>query len=207
MAAQEKPVTRVLATCRSRWRRMRRRGPQCLALPVLPRVRLAARYLRARNDRGPGAVWIDAVVLQQRVVALMTGTAGDRLRAVPGAAAQLRMLLRGTLGADAGPAQALSYLSDFAARSADGTGPTAWVAQLDPVTGELRYASAGHPMPLVCGPSGEATFLSPRGSADGHPDGSAKTDVPPGGVLVLYPGTAWPRTGRRQHWRPPAAAG
>jgi anti-sigma regulatory factor (Ser/Thr protein kinase) len=159
-------------------------------LPVLPRVRLAARYLRARNDRGAGAAWIDAVVLQQRVVALMTGTAGDHLRAVPGAAAQLRTLLRGTLGADAGPAQALSYLSDFAARSGGGTGPTAWVARLDPVTGELRYASAGHPMPLVCRPGGEPTFLSPRGGVEGHPDGSAKTDVPPGGVLVLYPGTA-----------------
>jgi Stage II sporulation protein E (SpoIIE)/Histidine kinase-like ATPase domain len=157
-------------------------------LPVLPRVRLAARYLRARNDRGAGAAWIDAVVLQQRVVALMTGTAGDHLRAVPGAAAQLRTLLRETLGADAGPAQALSYLSDFAARSGGGTGPTAWVARLDPATGELRYASAGHRMPLVCGPGGEATFLPPRGGAEGHPDGGAKTDVPPGGVLVLYPG-------------------
>jgi serine phosphatase RsbU (regulator of sigma subunit) len=131
-------------------------------LPVLPRVRLAARYLRARNDRGAGAAWIDAVVLQQRVVALMTGTAGDRLRAVPGAAAQLRTLLRGTLSADAGPAQALSYLSDSAARSAGGPGPAAWVAQLDPATGELQYASASHLMPLVCGPDGAATFLSPR---------------------------------------------
>ena len=159
-------------------------------LPVLPRVRLAARYLPARKDPGAGDAWIDAVVLPQRMIALMTGTAGHRFRAIPGAAAQLRRLLRGTLRADAGPAQTLSYLSEIASGPAGSPGVTAWVAQLDPATGELRYASAGHPMPLVCGPGGKATFLSPRGSAAGHPDGSAKTDVPPGSVLVLYPGTA-----------------
>jgi anti-sigma regulatory factor (Ser/Thr protein kinase) len=38
---------------------------------------------------------------------------------------------------------------------------------------------------------GEATFLSPRGGAEGRPGGGgATTDVPLGGVLVLYPGTA-----------------
>jgi anti-sigma regulatory factor (Ser/Thr protein kinase) len=159
-------------------------------LPVLPRVRLAARYLPARKDPGAGEAWIDAVVLPQRVIALMTGTAGHRIRTVPGGAAQLRMLLRGTLRADAGPAQTLSYLSDIASGPAGSPGPTAWVAQLDPATGELRYASAGHPMPLVCGPGGEATFLSLPGRTDRRPDGIAKTDVPPGGMLVLYPGTA-----------------
>ena len=45
-------------------------------------------------------------------------------------------------------------------------------------------------MPLVCKPGGEATFLSPHGSAEGRPGGGATTDVPPGGVLVLYPGMA-----------------
>jgi anti-sigma regulatory factor (Ser/Thr protein kinase) len=114
-------------------------------LPVLPRLRLAARYLPARNGPDAGEAWIDAVVLPQRVIALMAGT-------VRGAAA--------------------------------------WVAQLDPATGGLRYASTGHPWPLVCAPGGEATFLPPRDSTDGPPDGSAQTDLPPGGVLVLYPGTA-----------------
>jgi anti-sigma regulatory factor (Ser/Thr protein kinase) len=114
-------------------------------LPVLPRVRLAARYLPARNGPGAGEAWIDAVVLPQRVIALMAGTA---------------------------------------------RGATAWVAQLDPVTGELRYANAGQPRPLVCVPGGETTFLPPRGSTDGQPDGSAQTDLPPGGVLVLYLETA-----------------
>jgi len=44
---------------------------------------------------------------------------------------------------------------------------------------------------------GEATFLSPRGGAEGRPGGGgATTDVPLGGVLVLYPGTATrPRDG------------
>lgn len=166
-------------------------GPAVPAgLPVLPRVRLAARYLPARKDQGASGAWIDAMVLPQRVIALMAGTAGHRFRTVPGAAAQLRRLLRGTLRTAAGPAQTLSYLSDLAAGPGDDPGATAWVARLDPATGELRYASAGHPMPLVCAPSGEATFLPPRDSAEEDPEGSTKTHVPPGGVLVLYPGTA-----------------
>jgi len=171
-------------------------------LPVLPRVRLAARYLPARQDPGASDAWIDALVLPQRVIALMTGTAGHRFRAVPGAAAQLRRLLRGTLRAHAGPAQTLTYLSEVAAGPAGGPGVTAWVAQLDPATGELRYASTGHPLPLVCTPGGEATFLSPRGSAEGQPDGHAKTDLPPGGVLVLFQGTA-----ARPRSRPSSAGG
>lgn len=166
-------------------------------LPVLPRVRLAARYLPARKGPGAGDAWMDAVVLPRREIALMTGTAGHRFRTVPGAAAQLRRLLSGTLRAEGGPTQTLSYLSDIAA-GPGGPGATAWVAQLDPATGELRYGGAGPARPLLCTPGGQATFLSPRGSADGGPDGgadgppdgSAMTVLPPGGVLVLYQGTA-----------------
>ena len=60
-------------------------------LPVLPRVRLAARYLPARQDPGASDAWIDALVLPQRVIALMTGTVGHRFACCPrsrGAAAE-----------------------------------------------------------------------------------------------------------------------
>jgi anti-sigma regulatory factor (Ser/Thr protein kinase) len=94
-------------------------------------------------------------------------------------------LLRG-----AGPLQALARLDAFAAQIPAARGATVWLGVLDPATGDLRYASAGHPMPLICIPDGTASFL-PSGS--GEPLGVgryqptlASAVLPPGTVLLFY---------------------
>jgi anti-sigma regulatory factor (Ser/Thr protein kinase) len=94
-------------------------------------------------------------------------------------------LLRG-----AGPLQALARLHAFAAQFPAMRGATACLGVLDPASGDLRYVSAGHPMPIVCVPGGSASFL-PAGT--GGPLGAgryqaalASAVLPPGAVLLLY---------------------
>jgi serine phosphatase RsbU (regulator of sigma subunit) len=66
---------------------------------------------------------------------------------------------------------------------------TVTVAMLDPGTGDVRYASAGHLPPLLLDPGGSAALLS-----GGHagpllayrPAGSATTHLRPGACLLLY---------------------
>lgn len=155
-------------------------------LPVLPGVRLAAWYVPARTGPEGGGGWLDAVMLPHEVIALMVGSAGHRL-GLPGAAAQLRTVLREMLLAGAGPAEALAHLGELAAESAGVRGPEACLAQLDPASGELNYASSGHLPPLLCTP-GEVRFLARRGDgppgADDQP-GAAAALLPPGGILLI----------------------
>jgi serine/threonine-protein kinase RsbW len=68
---------------------------------------------------------------------------------------------------------------------------TVCYAELEPATGVLRYACAGHPPPVVVLPDGETRFLTGGRSAPlcglGPPRrGEARDDLPPGALLALY---------------------
>ena len=130
-------------------------------LPVLPAVRLAARYVPARGAPEGSGGWLDAVMLPHEVIALMAGRAGRR-RGRPGAAVRLRTALRDMLLAGAGPAEALAHLADLAGGRPGVPGAEACLAQLDPASGEVSYASSAHLPPLLC-TAGEVRFLSRRG--------------------------------------------
>jgi serine phosphatase RsbU (regulator of sigma subunit) len=61
---------------------------------------------------------------------------------------------------------------------------------VDPATGELRAASAGHPPARLLSPDGAVTALAPRGLALGVEEGQRyeelRTTIAPGGVLCVY---------------------
>jgi anti-sigma regulatory factor (Ser/Thr protein kinase) len=169
-------------------------------LPVLPQVRLAARYLAAPDDLRAGGTWCDAVASPDGATALTVGDiAGNGLDAVA-AMSRLRMVLHGALLHGGGPLRALARLDAFAAQVPAARGATVWLGLLDPATGDLRYASAGHPMPLICGPAGTVSFLpagagGPLGVGRQQP-ALANAVLPPGAVLLLYAGGLASRPGR-----------
>ena len=104
---------------------------------------------------------------------------------------QLRHALRAYLAEGHGPAAALSRLDTLVDRSGPGTLATVAVAAYDPDTGELEYASAGHPPPLVVSPQGASRFLEhPLGMPVGvMPDAdfqSRTTTLAPGSLLLLF---------------------
>jgi anti-sigma regulatory factor (Ser/Thr protein kinase) len=124
------------------------------------------------------------------VIALTVGDAAAARgpEAVAGTS-ELRTVVRDALMDGATPLAALSYLDAFAARFPATRGATLCLGLLDPVSGAIRYASAGQPMPLVCAPAGRATFLTPaRGGPLGvgaQPAAIASAVLPPQTALLL----------------------
>jgi anti-sigma regulatory factor (Ser/Thr protein kinase) len=159
-------------------------------LPVLPQIRLAARYLAAPDEQRAGGGWFDVVTLPGGATALAVGNIAGYGPGAVSATWQLRTALQRALLHGAGPLQALARLHAFAAQFPAMRGATACLGVLDPASGDLRYVSAGHPMPIICVPGGSASFLPAR---TGGPLGIgryqaalASAVLPPGAVLLLH---------------------
>lgn len=158
-------------------------------LPVLPRVRIAARYVVAAQDQAAGGDWFDALPLVGGDVALVVGDVIGHGVAASAAMGQLRAVLRHVLATKPGLAAALEEIEAFAATEPALRASTVCVAVLDPEDGSLRYAACGHPPPLVVTPDGAARYLPPTGSGPlgtGSATAVKSADLEPGEVLLLY---------------------
>src|SRR5690606_20148774 len=103
---------------------------------------------------------------------------------------QLRSALSGYLLEGHDPEQALERLDRFACRVPGATGSTVACLVLDPETGELVWARAGHPPPLVAGPHGCRRLEDATGTVMGvraRPPYTAGTaTIEPGESILLY---------------------
>jgi serine phosphatase RsbU (regulator of sigma subunit)/anti-sigma regulatory factor (Ser/Thr protein kinase) len=160
-------------------------------LPEIPGVEIASRYLPGGPDVDVGGDWYDVLALPDGRLALVMGDVVGR--GVPAASlmGQLRNGLRAYIVEGRSPSQVLVLLN----RLLRDVGTTHQMATLvvmvlDPETGELRYANAGHPPPLVEN-DGLTQFLEdavgvPLG-AIGHAEYSeAAYGLTPGSTLILY---------------------
>jgi len=169
------------------------------ALPVLPRVRLAARYLVAGHEQAAGGDWFDAIVLDDGMVALVVGDVVGHGVTASAAMGQLRAVLSDRLAANSDLLAALAETDAFAARTPALHAATMVVAVIDPVEGTMAYATCGHPPPLVIGTDGRTRFLTATGSGP-LGTGSAPVMAPamlePGEVIFLYSDGLIERPGR-----------
>lgn len=169
-------------------------------LPVSPRARFAARYVAAGRPEHAGGDWFDAVLLRDGTAAAMVGDVIGSGVAAATAMGQLRSALTAyTLhGIDAG--SLFDRVDDFARHVPGAVGTTACIVLLDPATGVLRYATAGHAPPLVVRAGGTARYLSPAPGRpfglDGEPRTARADRLGPGDVLVLYSDGALTMPGR-----------
>jgi PAS domain S-box-containing protein len=139
------------------------------ALPPAEGVRLDAHYVPARNETNVGGDWYDAMVLSDGTVAFSVGdVVGHGLPAAT-AMGELRNAIRAYLLEDISPGQVLRRLNRYAASMGEGAFSTTVVATLDPSRTTWRFASAGHPPPLLVA-DGEARFLELRGPPVGAMD-------------------------------------
>ncbi|MEV0674948.1 SpoIIE family protein phosphatase [Actinosynnema sp. NPDC050436] len=169
-----------------------------LSLPVVPGVELGAGYLPAEREVAAGGDWFDAFVVGHGRVALVVGDVVGHGVSAAAVMGQLRAVLCERLSAGRSPAEALSDLDAFAARVPGARVATACVAVLDPVTGELVHATAGHPPPLVLSPAGHR-FLAPAGGGPlvtGSRYRESSVVVGEGGTVLLYTDGAVERPGR-----------
>jgi anti-sigma regulatory factor (Ser/Thr protein kinase)/anti-anti-sigma regulatory factor len=161
-----------------------------VALPVLPRARIAARYLVAGSGEAPaGGDWSDAIPLDGGTVALIVGDVVGRGGAASTAIGQLRAVLAELLTAEADLGRVLQRTDAFAARTPALRAATLSLAVLDPAAGTLRYTTCGHPPPLVVRPGGKARFLAGTGSGPlgtGSTPVLADVELAPGELVLLY---------------------
>jgi len=159
------------------------------ALPVLPRARIAARYLVAGQEQAAGGDWFDAIPLDGGGVALVVGDVVGHGLAASAAMGQLRAVLAELLAAEDDLGRVLRRTDAFAARMPSLRAATLVLVVLDPATGTLRYTTCGHPPPLVIGLDGTARYLEGTGTGPlgtGSPPVLASSALAPGELVLLY---------------------
>ena len=159
------------------------------ALPVLPRARIAARYLVAAPGQPAGGDWFDAIPLAGGRIALVVGDIVGQGVAASAAISQLRAVLAELLTAEADLIRVLERTDAFAARTPALRAATLALAVLNPADGTLRYTTCGHPPPLVVSADGGAAFLDGTGSGPlgtGSSPHLASAVLAPGELVLLY---------------------
>jgi anti-sigma regulatory factor (Ser/Thr protein kinase) len=158
-------------------------------VPDIVGVDVAVRYLPARDE--VGGDWYDVVDLPGGLVGVAIGdVAGHGVRAAA-LMGQLRTALRAYALDGYPPGEALKRL-DRLLHTVRGEGmATAAYAVVDPLTGTVRIASAGHLPPIVVSGSGEARVLEvvpapPLGTLPFGTYLETETTVGPGEALMLY---------------------
>jgi anti-anti-sigma factor len=161
------------------------------ALPEHERLHLAARYLPAASGSRTGGDWYDVLELDGGRVAIVVGDVVGQGPAAAAVMGQLRSALSAYLLRAVSPAQALQWLDAWSVRVRGARASTAICVVVDTATGELRWARAGHPPPLVVGVDGTTRYLDGAAGAvlgvRGAPPFSDGHDrLEPGDTVLLY---------------------
>jgi PAS domain S-box-containing protein len=165
-------------------------------LPQLPRrvegLELAARYEAAETGVDVGGDWYDAHVLPDGRVALSVGDVAGHGVGAAALMAQLRNAARAYAEEDHPPGTLVTKLNRLLSRAAVAEEPllaTMVYALLDPGTGLLRWANAGHPPPVLVDPDGarllEAVHGPPLGVDTRQTYGEDETTLG-AAALLLY---------------------
>jgi serine phosphatase RsbU (regulator of sigma subunit)/GAF domain-containing protein len=159
-------------------------------LPDVEGVEMAARYLPTAGGE-VGGDWYDAMELDDGRLALVIGdVAGHGLEAA-GTMGEMRSALRAFLLDAESPAVVLARLNRMVGRTLPRAFATCLVVMLDPVSGEARVASCGHPPIAVVSPDGavelaDVALAPPLGTSYEREDRDAVLTLEHGGKLVLY---------------------
>lgn len=158
-------------------------------LPDLIGIDAAVRYLPARDE--VGGDWYDVIELPSGQVGLAIGdVAGHGLRAAA-LMGQLRTGLRAYALEGHAPAETLKRLDRLLHTIPGREMATAAYAVIEPATGRLRYASAGHPPPVLVRGGREAGLLGidaapPLGTLAFAYYREVETTLAPGDTILLY---------------------
>ena len=159
-------------------------------LPHVEGLRFSTAYLPGSRDENVGGDWFDAFVLDDGRVALSVGDVAGRGVSAASWMSVVRQSCRAAAYEDPDPGSVLFRVNRLLVRSEGKTMVTAIFGVLDPITLEFRYASAGHPPPLVGQSSGSVESLAgigmPLGIFDDYDAQTHVTLLDPAAMLVLY---------------------
>ena len=163
-------------------------------LPRTDALQLDVLYRSGVEGLEVGGDWFDAFwLVEGSVVALNIGDMVGRGIEAAATMGQLRSAVRALATTEVTPAEVLDALDEYAHRHGVGKMATTVYAQLDLVSGQLDFACAGHPPPLIVPAEGELEFAWDGRSLplDAHigvrsPRPTGSTVLPAGASLVLY---------------------
>lgn len=133
-------------------------------LPLLPGVRLAARYAGA-DAAVSGGDWFDAVPLKGGRVALIVGDVAGHGVEAAAVMGRLRAVVQDHLADDTDPDAVLQALDRYSSAWELGARTASvCIAVLDPRTGAVAYCTAGHTPPVIASRNGGSRLLAPAGT-------------------------------------------
>lgn len=130
-------------------------------LPRIPGALIASRYLPGNAEADVGGDWYDVVEVGGGRLVLVIGDVVGKGVAAAATMGQLRNALRAYLLEGFAPGDALTRLNRLMATMSRRSLATVVCLLFDPSSGVLRYASAGHPPPVVVA-DGAARLLHDR---------------------------------------------
>jgi serine phosphatase RsbU (regulator of sigma subunit)/anti-sigma regulatory factor (Ser/Thr protein kinase) len=159
-------------------------------LPEIPGVVAEYRY-SAGGDGEVGGDWFEIIPLAGGRVGMAIGDVVGRGLPAAKMMGHLRPALRAYALEGEPPARVAELMAHFVRTLDRDQMSTCVYAVLDPATGELRCANAGHPPPLVLSEDGEAAFLAgkpglPLGVTADYEYPELRTTLAPGSTLLLY---------------------
>jgi PAS domain S-box-containing protein len=160
-------------------------------LPRSTTFELAARYVPAEVGLDCGGDWYDVIELPSGRVALVIGdVTGHGLEAAT-VMGQLRLALRAYALEGHPPEVVVSHIDALLQRVYPDWMATLLYVDADPAQAVFRIVGAGHPPPLVIGPSGKVSFVDvpanrPMGFDASTAYATEIRPIEPGSTLVLY---------------------
>jgi hypothetical protein len=124
-----------------------------------PRVEVVAEYRPGVHELEVGGDWYDTFLVADDRLALSVGDVVGRGLLAATAMGQLRTAARASAGPGVGPEGVLARLDDFVGRTGTGFMASVVYAELELVSGVLRYSCAGHLPPLHVRADGGAAYL------------------------------------------------
>jgi phosphoserine phosphatase RsbU/P len=162
-------------------------------LPTAEGFELDVLYRPAERGMEVGGDWYDAFWLDDgQTMAFVVGDVVGHGLDAAATMGQLRSAVRGLVSTGLTPAALLERLDEYAWRHEVGKMSTLIYAELTLPTRALRFASAGHPPPLLAAPGEEPRFAWGGRSTplDAYTADIARTDatetLPPGTLVLLY---------------------
>jgi serine phosphatase RsbU (regulator of sigma subunit)/anti-sigma regulatory factor (Ser/Thr protein kinase) len=160
-------------------------------LPHIPGLTVAARYLPAREEARVGGDWYDVLELPGDAVGLAMGDVVSHGIRAASTMGQLRSAIRAYAFDREPPSETLTKLNTVVRGLDQRETATAVYLALDLADRSLRFASAGHPPPLVIDPAGRARLLEegrsvPLGAHAGTSYPEAVVPLEAGSTIVLY---------------------
>ena len=161
------------------------------SLPVADGLSMAVRYLPAADGTAAGGDFYEAVELGGGRLGIAVGDVIGHGPEAAAAMGQLRSALRAYALEGRPPARVLQLLSRYVDGVAGARGATLVYAIVEPGAREMRYASAGHPPPLLVTAAGETRFLEeargvPLDRSLGFVYEDTTVSLPEFSTLVLY---------------------